>query len=339
VSDETSESTSAAPSGGLTKAEIALRRYEARLGVWKVVLSTFIVGLAGVLIPGAISFYTAYFDNERKKTELALSQQAAHQQYIKEFFTTAINEDIELRIRFAQYFANLTATEQQLAAEQQQPALLERPCPTAAGHPPSAQPQPAGFPENPWQRYFEGLKCLRDANHEKISSLETEILNFDEAALTLDQAKRFEQIKRELQWARDEIGAATPASATVRISSRKSRLYGEATDIVHRLASTTAAIPTQSPEIDRFWELYRRELIGIESPEFSRTMVAIGRALSILGESKSPPDDELKALVARLEAISQEELLAEAQSVQLQQSPPQQQQMQQQQMPEPSQAQ
>src|SRR4029079_7309377 len=91
VSDESSEGTAPAPRG-LSAAEMELRRYEARLGVWKVVLGTFIVGLAGVLIPGAVSFYTAYFDNERKRLELELSQQAAHQQYIKDFFATAINQ-------------------------------------------------------------------------------------------------------------------------------------------------------------------------------------------------------------------------------------------------------
>src|SRR5215472_15545303 len=51
-------------------AELEFRRYEARLGLWKVVLGTFIVGLAGVLIPGAINFYNAHFENARKETEL-----------------------------------------------------------------------------------------------------------------------------------------------------------------------------------------------------------------------------------------------------------------------------
>src|SRR5690242_13508525 len=102
----------AAAVAGLTTAQIELRRYEARLGVWKVVLGTFIVGLAGVLIPGAINFYTAYFENERKHNELELSQQQAHEQYIKDFFSTAVNQDIELRIRFADYFAHLSGKDQ-----------------------------------------------------------------------------------------------------------------------------------------------------------------------------------------------------------------------------------
>jgi hypothetical protein len=53
------------PSG----AELEVRRYEARLSFWNVVLGTFIVGLAGVLIPGAVNFYNIYFENIRKETE------------------------------------------------------------------------------------------------------------------------------------------------------------------------------------------------------------------------------------------------------------------------------
>ena len=82
VSPSASDGQAVSPSA----AELEFRRYEARLGVWKVVLGTLIVGLAGVLIPGAISFYSAYFENARKETELRLSQQVAHQQYIKDFF-------------------------------------------------------------------------------------------------------------------------------------------------------------------------------------------------------------------------------------------------------------
>jgi hypothetical protein len=103
--DSTTGESAAVPS----MAELEFRRYEARLGVWKVVLGTFIVGLAGILIPGAIQFYTTHLEDARKETEVRLSQQAAHQQYIKDFFATAINQDIELRIRFADYFANLAS--------------------------------------------------------------------------------------------------------------------------------------------------------------------------------------------------------------------------------------
>jgi hypothetical protein len=130
------------PAAVPSTAELEFRRYEARLGVWKIVLGTCIVGLAGILIPGAINFYTAHFENVRKETELRISQQAAHQQYIKDFFATAVNQDIELRIRFAEYFANLSGPGQ----------------------------------EQMWKNYLQELRRLRDGNRTKINELEKILL-------------------------------------------------------------------------------------------------------------------------------------------------------------------
>ena len=108
---------------GLSKAEREIRRFEAWLGFWKIVLGTFLVGIAGVFVPAAVTYTNNWFEHQRKQTEieledkrkqteLNLSQQAAHQQYIKDFFETAINQNIELRIRFANYFAKLSGPEQ-----------------------------------------------------------------------------------------------------------------------------------------------------------------------------------------------------------------------------------
>ena len=108
--DNTAGQQAAIPS----TAELELRHYEARLGFWKVFWGTFIVGLAGITIPGVISLFTVYSENKRDETELRLSQEAAHQQYIKDFFSTAINQDIELRIRFAEYFTNLSGPGQEM---------------------------------------------------------------------------------------------------------------------------------------------------------------------------------------------------------------------------------
>jgi hypothetical protein len=82
TSTSSPEATLSATELEFRRAELEVRRYEARLGVWKVALGTFIVGLAGVLIAGAVNFYNAHFENARKETELRLSQQTAHQQYI-----------------------------------------------------------------------------------------------------------------------------------------------------------------------------------------------------------------------------------------------------------------
>jgi hypothetical protein len=289
-----------------------LRRYEARLGVWKVVLGTFIVGLAGVLIPGAVSFYTAYFDNARKETELALSQQAAHQQYIKDFFQTAINQDIELRIRFADYFANLSGPQQ----------------------------------EGMWQKYLASLTETRSANRKKINALESQLVAFKRLSPEQIDIAEFDRINRELAWANAEVGyIPTERSAVFAVgesrTGRKLRLYRETTDLVQRLAASGGPLAENPGDLARFWDLYRKDLIGIESPEFSGIMVRIGNLLR--SPNFSPADSpELKQLAEGLVAVARAELAGVSQAaVQQEQWQQQQEQLQyqQQMLPGPPQAQ
>ena len=93
---------------GLSPREFSLRKYEARIGLLKVAIGTALVGLAGVLVPAAVEFWKSHYDNERKNIELKLSQQNSQQQYVKEFLSTALAQDIELRIRFAEYFSTVS---------------------------------------------------------------------------------------------------------------------------------------------------------------------------------------------------------------------------------------
>jgi len=307
VSDESGKSAPIPPSG-LSTAEMELRRYEARLGVWKVVLGTFIVGLAGVLIPGAISFYTAYFDNERKKAELELSQQAAHQQYIKDFFATAINQDIELRIRFADYFANLSGPLQ----------------------------------EGMWRKYLTSLTALRDGNRQKINTLEGELVAFKRQSPEAIDIAKFDRINRELAWANAEVGyIPTERSAVFALgespTGKKLRLYREATELVQRLAAAGGPRPENPADLTRFWDLYRKDLIGVESSDFARIMVQIGNLLKA-PDFKPADAPELKRLAEALFAVARDEL-SKLSQVRLQQEQQEQYQQQQQALPDISQAQ
>ena len=58
----------------LSVREFVLRKYEARMGLLKVVLGTALVGLAGILVPAAVEFWKSHYENERKSLELRLSQ-------------------------------------------------------------------------------------------------------------------------------------------------------------------------------------------------------------------------------------------------------------------------
>jgi len=74
----------------------------------KVVLGTFIIGLAGIIIAAAINLTALVFENGRQEARFQLAEQTAHQRYSKDFLETAANQDVELRICFASYSATLS---------------------------------------------------------------------------------------------------------------------------------------------------------------------------------------------------------------------------------------
>ena len=100
-----------------------------------------------------------------------------------------------------------------------------------------------------------------------------------------------------------------PPSAIPNLAAEKKiKLYRETNDIVDRLATLLTPITEQSPEYVRFWELYRRDLIGIESNEVARKMIAIGYELKPLAKDNSLPTDQLKQLSKDLREQIQTEL-------------------------------
>ena len=100
-----------------------------------------------------------------------------------------------------------------------------------------------------------------------------------------------------------------PPSAIPKFAAEKKiKLYRETNDIVDRLATLLTSITEQSPEYVRFWELYRRDLIGIESNEVARKMIAIGYELKPLAKDNSLPTDQLKQLSKDLREQIQTEL-------------------------------
>lgn len=102
------------------KTDIGLEKYRIRYGLYKVLFGTALVGIIGVLVPGAVEFWKATFENQRlttqfeienkrKQLEIELDQINQQQAYVKDFLETALNQDIELRIRFADYFSKVSA--------------------------------------------------------------------------------------------------------------------------------------------------------------------------------------------------------------------------------------
>lgn len=250
-------------SKSISPVEFELRRYEARMGVWKVVFGTLIVGLAGVLIPGAIELYSSYFENQRKAAELDLAKQTAHQQYIKEFFQTAINQDIELRIRFANYFSELSDNQ---------------------------------YKES-WQGYFVNLANTRNDTRKKINTLEERLYNLSNNEEV--EEVLLAQTMRELGWAYNEIGYVPLERSTSperESSNNKIRLYRETINIIGSFLELKSEIDDQSSDYLRFWQLYKKDLIGVESPKVAGAMVRFGRELLELAMSGGKPNTKLGEL-------------------------------------------
>jgi hypothetical protein len=273
-----SDDTPADPKPANNPVEIELRRYEARLGLWKVVLGTMIVGLAGVMIPGIVDFYTRHFEAQRKSIELNQAREAAHEQYIKDFFDTAVNQDIELRIRFANYFANLAGEDQQ----------------------------------GQWKAY-------RDSQIEMRDKLRAYINDHEDAMLALNPNRqppptdadlaRYNRLKRERDWAYREIGYVPIENVVVSTRGNPKRtLYDETIELVARLSKRNTPFDPSAKDWARFWTLYNVELIGVESPDFARGMIAIGKKLNQLVTDHSLPDAELQKLAEDLTALAHKEM-------------------------------
>jgi hypothetical protein len=151
-------------------AEFRLRRYEARLGLWKVVWGTMVVGVIAAVIPGLVETYKAYFDQKRIQSQIALDRVTFHQKYVQSFAETGYNQDIELRFRLADYFSYVS-----------DPDFRQ-----------------------PWIDYRENIKSRRKELREQINKLYNELSN-----LLVDEEKNAVEIaekQRELRWANAELG-------------------------------------------------------------------------------------------------------------------------------------
>ena len=247
--------------------EYSLRRYEARLGFWKVVLGTFIVGLAGVLIPGAIEAYKAHFDLRQKEAQSEFVRQQANQQYVKDFFDTAVNQDIELRVRFASYFESLSE----------------------------------GEFKNNWKNYHSTLIATRDESRRKINELSERLFNLERANVPDDILVL--RTRRELAWARLETGYVEVEKGGVSgigNLAKKARLYRETLTLVKGFTTSEKAIHAWGDEYKRFWQLYNTDLIGVESRDVARLMIEFGKELTKLAKSGDKEFSTLSEIGNRL---------------------------------------
>jgi lysozyme family protein len=164
-----------------TVAQLNLEKYKTRLGFWQAVWGTLISGGIAVAIPAAVDAYKARLelqksmeDQKLKDKEIQLRILDSHQQYIANFLNTALNQDIELRIRFAEYFSFVSD--------------------------PSYRPV--------WETFRSSLVSRRNDIRDQINSKEMQLdqLRARRASLTLQQQIDFAKLERELSWINGEVG-------------------------------------------------------------------------------------------------------------------------------------
>jgi lysozyme family protein len=178
----------------------SLERYRLRLGFWQAIWGTLISGGVAVAIPAAVDAYKAQLDLRKAEQEVALKQkeieskaQDLHQTYISKFIDTALNQDIELRLRFSEYFSYVSEKE---SREQ-------------------------------WKQYHDGLEKRRNEIRLSINDKETRVAHLG-ALSKPTEAEQIElwKFKRELEWNYAEVGyARQDSNITIpNVSSSISRL-------------------------------------------------------------------------------------------------------------------
>src|SRR5262249_18531179 len=118
--EKSSDASPDAPSPAeLEKQKLEFEYYKAGLDYRKFVLGSVFVAIAIAAIPPIFQLATAVLeyvkseqqlriDQANKEADRQAKQQAFRDDYIKEFLSNALSQDIELRIRFAEYFANVS---------------------------------------------------------------------------------------------------------------------------------------------------------------------------------------------------------------------------------------
>lgn len=143
------------------------RKYEARWSFYKIVAGTMVVGLVAAVLP--------YFINKEELKNKSISN---HQDFIEKFIDSGINQEIEIRLRLAQYFSHLADDDS----------------------------------KTKWEIYFGKLLEHRDSIRVKINKLDSERLNLiiknNESfkPLTVPEQIILAEINREREWTYLEVG-------------------------------------------------------------------------------------------------------------------------------------
>ena len=92
----------------------ALERYKATLDFWKHIIVGGLVAITIAAIPPVFQFATAKLEEAKAAAERSAKQEQFREEYVKSFMEKGLDQDIELRLRLAEYFASVSPPELQV---------------------------------------------------------------------------------------------------------------------------------------------------------------------------------------------------------------------------------
>jgi hypothetical protein len=165
--------------------KLELERYKAQLDYRKFIFGSVFAAIAIAAIPPLFQLGTAVLEYVKSEQQLRLDQQNKEaeqdmkseefrEEYIKDFLSDALSQDIELRVRFAEYFSFVSA-------EKFKPG---------------------------WENYKIQLQQYRTAIRADIDKLEKELQEKTQSAKADDPS--LAELKRHLDWDYNEVGYVAP---------------------------------------------------------------------------------------------------------------------------------
>jgi hypothetical protein len=156
---------------------LELERFKARLDYRKFIWGSVFAAITVAAIPPLFQLATAYLEYVKSEAARLSQAQQFRDGYVKDFLNTALTQDIETRIRFAQYFSSVSSEK------------LD------------------------WNNYLKTLRELRDTKKGEIDLLEK---NWQRLADTPgSNASEVNELKRHLDWAYSEVGYAAPNRSAI----------------------------------------------------------------------------------------------------------------------------
>ena len=163
-------SAQAPSSPSIEQQKLELERYKIQLDYRKFVLGSVFVAITIVTIPPVFQLATAGLEYVRKTQDEKANEEQFHDKYVEEFINNAVNQDVEWRIRFAEYFSHVAGDTYRSG----------------------------------WVDYYNSLTKQRDHIREEIDKNEeswlTAVGELSDRDIALDQ------LERHLRWSYDQAG-------------------------------------------------------------------------------------------------------------------------------------